>query len=412
MRTPSVLLSHPTGNENVRNALQSLAENGMLAEFWTTIAWDTDSRWEKLLPAGLRAQFARRSFPQAPKDRVKCVPWREVVRLSARHSKLEDLLCSRERLFSVIGMFRHFDRVVARRLTQISVDGVYAHEGGALQAFQTAKGMGIAKLYELPSGHWYWEHRLLSDEAQRNSEFVGLHPKLLDSVGHMQWKDEELRLADVVFVPSHYVHRTLSGVVPDEKIRVINYGAPPVLPPKPISCDASKPLKVIFVGALNQRKGIGYLLDAIDLLDPQIELTLIGARVAPNARVDAARKRWNWFETLSHDQVLNVMRQSDVLVLPSLTEGFGLVITEAMACGLPVIITPNVGAGDLICDEREGFIVPICSAEAIASRLEMLIRDRDRLAEMSRNARATAAEKSWECYRVNWANAVKAAICC
>ena len=83
-----------------------------------------------------------------------------------------------------------------------------------------------------------------------------------------------------------------------------------------------------------------------------------------NPRVDEACRRWRWFETLPHSQVLDVMMESDVLVLPSLGEGFGLVVTEALACGLPVIVTPNVGASDLVRDGQEGFVVPVCSADA------------------------------------------------
>ena len=318
---PSVLLSHPTGNQNVRNALRSLAENEMLAEFWTTIAWDQDSRWNRLLPHSLQTQLARRAFTEAPRELVKRVPWREIVRLGARPQLLNNLLCSGERPFSIIGMYRHFDGKVARRLREIDVDAVYAYEGGALQTFREARRLGITALYELPSAYWYWEHRLLSEEAERNPEFAGLLPKLMDSSGHMRWKDEELRLADYVFVPSQHVRHTLTGVVADEKIRVVNYGAPPVRPRKSVSCDSNRPLRVLFVGALIQRKGIGYLLDAIDQLGSQVELTLVGRRFQAHPRVDEACSRWRWFESLPHSRVLDLMQDADVLVLPSLTEG-------------------------------------------------------------------------------------------
>jgi starch synthase len=407
---PAVLLSHPTGNQNLRNALESLNEHGMLKEFWTTVAWDRKSPWNRVLPMGLRAQLARRAYDGPPKDRVRCIPSREMVRLGAKQLGLDNLLCSGERPFSVIGMYRQFDRRVARRLREITVDAVYAYEGGALKTFREAKRLGIAAMYELPSGYWYWERDLLSAEAERNPEFAALHPKLADSAGHMQWKDEELRLADTVFVASQHVRRTLAGVVADEKIRVVNYGAPPVRPAKEISRDKNTPLKVLFVGALIQRKGVGYLLDAVEKLGRKVELTLIGTRFAPNARVDAACRRWRWFETIPYEQVLEAMTRSDVLVLPSLSEAFGLVVTEALSCGLPVIITPNVGAGDLISDGREGFVVPICSSEAIAERLNQMDVDRDLLTAMSRNARKTAAEKSWAVYRENWAAALKGAL--
>jgi len=404
----SVLLSHPTGNQNVRNALRSLAENRMLAEFWTAIAWDPGSQWSRLLPSRLRAQLARRAFTEAPAERVKSVPSREIVRLGARPLALNRLFCSGERPFSVIGMYRHFDGKVARRLREIKIDAVYAYEGGALQTFREARRLGMTALYELPSAYWYWEQKLLSEEAERNPDFAGLLPKLKDSPGHMQWKDEELNLADAVFVPSEHVRRTLAGVVPDEKIRVVSYGAPPVQPRKPIACDPSRPLRVLFVGALIQRKGIGYLLDAVDQLGSQVELTLVGRRFQANSRVDAACSRWRWFESLPHSGVLDLMREAEVLVLPSLTEGCALVVLEALACGLPVIVTPNTGSLGFVRDEREGFIVPVSRSDAIAERLYTLSCDRELLAAMSRNAHATAAEKSWESYRANWASALRA----
>jgi starch synthase len=185
-----------------------------------------------------------------------------------------------------------------------------------------------------------------------------------------------------------------------------------VRPRKQVPNTAHDPLKVLFVGALTQLKGMKYLLDAIDQLGSQVELTLVGRRMNPNPRVDAACNKWRWFKSLPHSEVLGVMEQSDVLVLPSLAEGCALVVLEALACGLPVIVTPNTGSNEFVHEGCEGFIVPIRQADAIAERLNTLGRDRDLLAYMSRNAHATAAEKSWMGYRENWADAVRAASCC
>lgn len=406
---PAVLMSHPTGNQNVRNALRSLVEHEMLAEFWTTIAWDPQSKWNRILPPGLREQLERRAFSDAPSERVKRVPWREIVRLGVRSSPLENLLCSGERPFSVIGMYRRFDGRVARRLRDINVDAVYAYEGGALQTFRQARQQGVATLYDLPSGYWYWERDLLREEQARNPETASVLPKLADSDDHMKEKDEEVALANFVIVASQHVRRTLAGVVPEEKILVVPYGAPPLRARLEAPTGFRRPLRVLFAGALHQRKGIGYLLRAVEMLGSDAELTLIGQRFAPNGIVDAACKRWRWFETVPHNQVLDLMLQSDVLVLPSISEAFGLVVTEALACGLPVIVTPNVGASDLICDGQEGFVVPICSAEAIAVRLNTLNQDRELLAYMSHNAQIAAARRPWEIYRETLAETVRVA---
>lgn len=408
---PSVLLTRTTMNQFTRNALRSLVESEMLAEFWTTFTWNPKSRWNRLLPQRLRTHLARRHVSEAPAHLVRSVPWREVVRLTVRGTPLKSLFSSGERPFSDIGIGRKFDATVACRVPALRPDIVYAYEGAALRTFREARKQGITTILEQPTAYWKWERELFLEEAERNPEFATLLPNLGNSPAHHAWKEEELRLADYVFVPSQHVLETLRGVIADEKIRVISYGAPPDRGKKPVSLDANRPLKVLFAGSLTQRKGIGYLLNAIAMLGSQVEFTMVGRKVSHHPRVDDACKRYRWIETAPHSQVLEIMRGSDVLALPSLTEAFGLVATEAMACGLPVIVTPNTGAGEIMRDGHEGFIVPICSADAIAARLETLHRDRDMLATMSRQAQVTAAEHSWANYRVNWADAVRSLAC-
>ena len=145
-------------------------------------------------------------------------------------------------------------------------------------------------------------------------------------------------------------------------------------------------------------------------LGSQVELTLVGRRFQPHSRVDEACRRWRWFETLSHRQVLDVMMESDVLVLPSLGEGFGLVVTEALACGLPVIVTPNVGASDLVHDGQEGFVVPVCSADAIAERLILSTATGSYWLRCRATRRPPRQRNSWASYRANYADTVRAVV--
>jgi glycosyltransferase involved in cell wall biosynthesis len=379
----------------------------MLEEFWTTLAWNPKSAWNKVLPRNLQVQLARRSISEAPAAQVRSVPWREVVRLGARGTPVAQLLCTGERPFSTQGMSRNFDSHVARRLRQRRPDIVYAYEGSALQTFREAKRQGITTVDEQSSSYTGFTCKLFAVEAERNPQFANLLPPLEDSMLYLERQEQELQLADYVFVPSSFVLRTLEGLVANDKVRVISYGAPPVSPRTRWNLQRSAPLRVLFVGNLGQHKGIGYLLEALDLLGDTAELTLVGRRLRANAIVDQACSRWRWHESLPHSRVLEVMQQSDVLVLPSLSDSFGLVVAEALACGLPVIVTPNTGASEIVRDGREGFVVPICSADAIAERLEMLCRDREMLAELSRRAQVTAAENSWETYRASWARTIR-----
>jgi alpha-maltose-1-phosphate synthase len=156
---------------------------------------------------------------------------------------------------------------------------------------------------------------------------------------------------------------------------------------------------VLYVGSLGQRKGLSYALDAVDSLGSQVSLTLIGKVTAPQCRpLMAALRRHHWIETLPHPQILEQMRQHDVLLFPTLFDGFGLVITEALSQGLPVITTINSGAPECIRDGVEGFLVPIRNSQAIAERLQQLADDRDQLAAMRQACLRRAAELSWAGY--------------
>ena len=94
-----------------------------------------------------------------------------------------------------------------------------------------------------------------------------------------------------------------------------------------------------------------------------------------------------------------VLRGASVLVLPSVQDGFGLVVLEAMAAGLPVIVSDHVGAKDCVREGVDGFVVPVRDADAIAERLRWLRADRSRQRRMGLNAREQALRYTWDAYR-------------
>ena len=181
-------------------------------------------------------------------------------------------------------------------------------------------------------------------------------------------------------------------------VQVVSYGAPSVdisIIPK----RQNEKLRVLFVGALSQAKGLGYLLQAAARLEQRIELTLIGQRVSEKVPEPVVLHRHRWIPSLSHVDLLAEMSRHDVLVLPSLHEGFGLVIFEAMAHGLVVIATPHTAAPDIIEDGVDGFVVPIRSAEAIEEKLARLMTEAGILEEMKAAARRKASAYPWQTYR-------------
>ena len=402
-----IILSHPTGNQNVRNALIALRESNLLDSFWTTLNW-SEALWvNNLLPSAFRTQLKRRVFP----DNIKCITGiyglREIVRLIARGLNFQALIKHNKTPFCVDAIYQSLDRHVAKDLYfQKNVSAVYAYEDGAMHTFPKARRLGIKCIYELPSSYWRVVKRTLKEEAELEPEWASTLISNYDSREKLLRKDEELRLADLIIVPSNMVKDTLSEASGlKAPIKVISYGAPPVFHKPPT---LNKKLRVLFVGVLNQYKGLSYLFKACSGLGSLVDLTLIGNKPIKRCKaLETALKNHRWIKSLPHHMVLNEMQNHDVLVLPSLSEGFSLVILEAMSQGLPVIITEKTGGADIVTDRVDGFIIPIRSSEAISEKLEILAKNTDIRIQMGDAAREKAKLHTWEHYRNRFIETIK-----
>jgi alpha-maltose-1-phosphate synthase len=395
-----LLFSHPTGNANVRYAALGLHRAGLIGELWTCLN-HRDGPLTRLLPGKIREQLRRRTYPAELHGVIRTQPFHEMVRLLAPKVGLRGLVRHETGRFSVDAVYRALDRAVAGRVRSGKFAGIYAYEDGAEFSFRAARERGLRALYDQPIGYWRAARKLLLEEAEREPEWASTLSGNQDSAEKTARKDAELALADVVFCASSYTRQTLSDA-PDFKgeVVVVPYGSPTLPPLAAIPARATGgKLRVLFVGSLGQRKGLSYLFAACRQLAGAVELTVIGQKpLEPCAVLDRELKAVRWLPTCPHQQVLAEMASHDVFVFPSLFEGFGLVLLEAMAMGMPIITTAHTAGPDLIRDGVEGFIVPIRSSRAIAERLEALQREPARRADMSARARARAAEFSWNQY--------------
>jgi starch synthase len=395
-----IVLSHPTGNENVRQAALALAKANLLREFWTTLNWNPDSIFDKTVPAKLRRTFRRRVYPEVVRRRIRSLPLREAARLLLGSANVPLFFQHETGWLSIDAISRAIDRKVALEIEQTKkFTAVYGYEDCAFETFTAAQKRGFTRIYDLPIGYWRTGQRIFAEEREREPEWAATLTGAADSEDKLGRKDEELRLANRVIVASRFTASTLAESPYAREVSVIPYGAPPTDDSELLNCPGK--LRILFAGSLSQRKGLSYALRAVELLGREhCQLTLLGRKAVLGCRVldDAVRKH-RWVPSVSHREVLSAMRAHDVLVFPSLFEGFGLVITEAMSQGTPVITTPNTGGPDVIDNGVNGFIVPIRSAEAIAEKLEALAREPYRAYEMKLAARAKARMRAWENYR-------------
>ena len=398
----NIILGHPFGNANVRQALLALSDKGLLSSFVTTLCAERVPFLSRL-PKSMREEIQRRSFSVVPQSKIISHPEKELLRLlGARAGRAVPAL--KKIAPSVDDVWRSLDihLEAESRRSGVELSAVYAYEDGAFTTFSSCPS--IRKIYELPIGYWRIMHSLLREERILKPEWSSTLVGLSDSPEKLVRKDTELELSDQIIVPSDFVKSTLPPLWA-KKADVVGYGCPSLALTNTKAVPEKRPLKVLFCGSLSQRKGISYLFEAIERLGTHASLTVVGSVVAQCPALTKALANSTWHRSLPHARVLELMRSHDVFLFPTLFEGRALVVLEALSQGLPVITTPNSGAGDVVVNGRSGFLIPIRSVDAIVVALESLNNDRDLLAYMKEQALVIAAKTTWESYRSNLVHA-------
>ncbi|BEI32946.1 hypothetical protein PHIN5_03140 [Polynucleobacter sp. HIN5] len=209
--------------------------------------------------------------------------------------------------------------------------------------------------------------------------------------------------SDHIFVASSFSKDTfIKKGFSSKKISVIPYGVD-LSEFYPATKEIDKKFRVIYLGALSIRKGIHYLVEAFKSANiKNSELILIGKKCIETDKLISNKnfdKRIKLTGILSRNQILKLLSMSSVFVLPSIEDGYGLVLLEAMACGLPVIATVNTGGPDCIVDGVNGFNVPIRSSISIKEKLIYLYENPEERKWMAENALASVSKANgWNEY--------------
>lgn len=290
-----------------------------------------------------------------------------------------------------------FDRQVSfalrrrGRLGRVVVDGF---AGYCLESLRVAKECGAVTCLERSSAHVAFQRKLAWEECDRQ----GIpHSRIFFQQYEIML--EEYRVADRIVVPSQFVARSFvaNGIHPS-RLLVVPLGVDIELFTAKPPAHENGPFRVLFVGGSTVEKGIGYLLQAWNKLDlPNGELWIVSPACRPPGYTGLCRKV-RWWRYLPQTELKQLYWKASLFCLPSVQDGFGMVVLEAMACGLPVIVTEHVGAADCVREGTDGFIVPIRDPGAIADKLLLLYENRERRREMGWAARQQSMRFSWETY--------------
>lgn len=316
-----------------------------------------------------------------PPSLLRCWPWVQAsyMAMPKRHWLGQRLVRDWEWLSKI-----SLDAHVARHLPDCDV--FVGLSGSGLRSGRTAQARGARYVCDRGSSHIRVQDTLLREEAERwGLAFEGIDPRVIER------EEMEYAEADCITVPSSFSVRSfVQSGVPAHKLRMLPYGVNLSMF-QPTGQPAAGHFDVLYVGGMNLNKGIPYLLRAYQLLEhPRKSLTFAGTPSPQFIERMKALGLWaDGIRLLGHvpqADLKSLMSRSHALVLPSVQDGFGMVLSQAMACGCVVIGSDHTGARDLIDDGQSGFIVPIRQEEAIATRLQQLADDPALRLQMSQQA--------------------------
>ena len=226
-------------------------------------------------------------------------------------------------------------------------------------------------------------HQLMKEEFEKLS--LGKY--------NFRFPDHNSRLiayneADYILVPSEFERQSfLKKGFSASKIIKMNYGFDNSSKYLPELNNENNSFKVLYVGQLHFRKGLRYAIEAFKKIQhPNKSFVIVGNTTYVTGLENLAIPDNVIFTgPLKGENLVKQYKEADVFVLPSIEDGFGLVAGEALSYGLPVIVSSNCGACDVIIDGYNGYIVPPFNSDLIFEKFQNLADDRELLNQLSRN---------------------------
>lgn len=305
------------------------------------------------------------------------------------------------RLLNRLGLTFYFSNLiydikVTKRIKPCDI--FHALAAQSARSMIKAKRLGAKIIADNPTTHYLNMSNILEEEYKI---WKVPYPPYNKIVTDRQLKAYDM--ADIVVVPSKLSYDSfIKYGYPEKRLRIVPYG---------VDKNIFKPqqkedgiFRALFIGQIRLRKGFQYLLEAWKSLAlKKAEVILIGSIMPDALYALRSYEKLVDFKIYGplHDMrlIAAAYKQASIAVFPSIEDGFGMVVTEAMASGLPVVVSENTGAKYLIEHGKEGFIIPIRNPEAIKKAILYFYENENKRIEMGNNARMKIENQIWENYQ-------------
>ena len=292
-----------------------------------------------------------------------------------------------------------FAKKAAKIINLEDLDIIIGWSSFSKETFLRSKDLNCIKILERGSSHIQFQEKVLRQEYEE----INIKPKLPDKK-IIERELTEYELADFISVPSEFVKKTFIEYGIDEnKIIKTPYGVDlNEFNFEDIKRPENDKFRIISTGTVSIRKGSHILINAFrELALNNAELIFVGPIE------NDFRKMLKRYDSL--DNIIFIKKQkqkdlkyfynkSDLFILNSIEDGFGMVIPQAMACGLPIICTENTGGSEMVDNEINGYILPIKDTNKLKNKISEFYYNSSKLKKFSNNALKKAQDLSWDFY--------------
>lgn len=300
-----------------------------------------------------------------------------------------------------------FGKSIAKLAKRNNADLVISYDNNSLMLFKNLMLTcpQVIRVLDVSAANRIFMREIYKRDCQIQPDFAGKLKNecpIIDSNEKIKRIQDEICCSQYFLVGSSFVRRSLefSGVRP-EQIFVCPYGVDTnKFKRKELRVRLpNEPIRFVFVGGTKELKGLAYMLEAFQMVDHEkATFTIVGVDDLDDWLKKKYAKDVVFTGTVLHNDMPTLLQNYDVMVFPSLGEGFALSIVEAMACGLPVIASCNTGVNDYIRDLYNGFIIPIQDSKSIAEKMQWFMIHHEKIPEMGQNAIETVSQLTWKNY--------------
>jgi glycosyltransferase involved in cell wall biosynthesis len=301
-----------------------------------------------------------------------------------------------------------FGRWAAQQLAGESWDVIHCWSGVSEEILQSSVAQRTPTLLMRGSSHIVVQRRLLDDESTRVSSDLDRPSDWMVA----REQREYARATRIVVLSKFAAESFAQEGVPRERLSLLPLGVdvktfragPDTVAERGERIRTGQPLTIVYAGTVSFRKGFWDLAEIIRKTSASDFRFVMAGTVLPECQslLDSLGSRVESLGPLPQSQLPDFYRKGDLFIFPTLEDGFGLVLTQAKAAGLPILATTNCAARDLIRENHEGWILPIRDAGAFAERLNWCHHHRDELAEIARSTTLTHKTIDWSAVAVTF----------